>query len=54
MTKGSKEYAAKAIEASIKRLGITPDAWLVHRVDKTMQVSLIRPSTLPPLILFHC
>ncbi|ORY73847.1 NADP-dependent oxidoreductase domain-containing protein [Leucosporidium creatinivorum] len=35
---GSQEYAAKAIDASIKRLGVTPDAWLVHRVDKTIPI----------------
>ncbi|SCZ90593.1 BZ3500_MvSof-1268-A1-R1_Chr1-3g02087 [Microbotryum saponariae] len=30
---GSPEYLEQAIEASIKRLGFTPDAYLLHRVD---------------------
>ncbi|KAL8278863.1 hypothetical protein RQP46_008734 [Phenoliferia psychrophenolica] len=36
---GSKEYAAEAIDASIKRMnGITPDVWVVHRIDKTVPI----------------
>ncbi|KAI5475326.1 hypothetical protein MNV49_001630 [Pseudohyphozyma bogoriensis] len=31
---GTAEYAAKALEASIARLGSAPDAWALHRVDK--------------------
>lgn len=37
---GSKAYVAQAIDASIARMGTTPDAWLLHRIDKTMYVSL--------------
>lgn len=37
-TAGSKEYAAKAIDASIQRLGSPPDAWAAHRIDKNVPV----------------
>lgn len=29
----SAAYAAEAIDASIERLGCTPDAWAAHRID---------------------
>ena len=35
---GSKEYAAQAIDASIKRLGTKPDAWILHRIDKSTPI----------------
>lgn len=35
---GSPEYTAKAIDASIERLGFTPDAWALHRVDKNVPI----------------
>ncbi|KAK4699277.1 tubulin alpha, partial [Phenoliferia sp. Uapishka_3] len=35
---GSKEYAAKAIDASIERLGSAPDAWICHRMDMTVPI----------------
>ena len=37
MIDGSAEYAAEALDASIERMqGITPDAWIVHRIDKSV------------------
>ncbi|KDE05405.1 aldo/keto reductase [Microbotryum lychnidis-dioicae p1A1 Lamole] len=35
---GSPEYFEQAIEASIKRLGFTPDAYLLHRVDSQTDI----------------
>ncbi|KAK4049844.1 hypothetical protein OIV83_003900 [Microbotryomycetes sp. JL201] len=35
---GSPEYFKKAIDASIERLGFTPDAYLLHRIDKDVPV----------------
>ena len=35
---GSPEYARKAIDASIARLGTTPDAWIVHRIPKDVPI----------------
>ena len=38
---GSPEYAAEAIDSSITRMqGIIPDVWIVHRIDKSVCVSL--------------
>ncbi|KAK4049846.1 hypothetical protein OIV83_003902 [Microbotryomycetes sp. JL201] len=35
---GSPEYFHQAINASIQRLGFTPDAYLLHRMDKTRPI----------------
>ncbi|KAI5480326.1 hypothetical protein MNV49_001285 [Pseudohyphozyma bogoriensis] len=38
---GSPEYAAKAIDASIERLGFAPDAWALHRIDRKIPIEKI-------------
>ncbi|KAL8286536.1 hypothetical protein RQP46_004553 [Phenoliferia psychrophenolica] len=35
---GSEEYAAKAIDLSIERLGSPPDAWICHRMDMKIPI----------------
>ncbi|KAK4049845.1 hypothetical protein OIV83_003901 [Microbotryomycetes sp. JL201] len=35
---GSAEYCHKSIEESIDRLGFTPDAYLLHRIDKNTPI----------------
>ncbi|KAM0790232.1 hypothetical protein ACM66B_005544 [Microbotryomycetes sp. NB124-2] len=37
-TDGSPEYLRESINDSIKRLGFTPDAYLLHRIDKTIPI----------------
>ena len=35
---GPASYTTAAIDASIKRLGFAPDAWALHRIDKTVPI----------------
>ena len=35
---GSKAYTESAIDASIARLGCTPDAWALHRIDPKVPI----------------
>jgi aryl-alcohol dehydrogenase-like predicted oxidoreductase len=36
--KGDADFARKALENSIRRLGTNPDAWIVHRLTKGVAV----------------